>query len=89
MFETSPFYDLLGFLTPAVMQAYVIAMVVAVIAGVIIDVIHKKSAQYFFENAQKAQQSAKRTVSGGEKASLALSTLTNEVQSFPPKARVY
>ena len=79
MFETSPFYDLLGFLTPAVMQAYVIAMFVAVIAGVIIDVIHKKSAQYFFENAQKAQQSAKRTVSGGEKASLALSTLTNEV----------
>ena len=79
MFDTSPFYDLLGFLTPAVMQLYVVDMFVAVVAGVIIDVMHKKSAQYFFENAQKAQQSAKRTVSGGEKASLAVSTLANEV----------
>ncbi|MDH3635488.1 MAG: adenylyl-sulfate reductase [Gammaproteobacteria bacterium] len=79
MFDTSPFYDLLGFLTPAVMQIYVVAMFLAVVVGVIIDVIHKKSAQYFFENAQKAQQSATRTVTGGEKASLAISTLTNEV----------
>ena len=76
---TNPFYDLLGFMTPAVMQTYVILMVLAVIAGVIIDVIHKKSAQYFFENAQKAQKNARRTVSGGEKASLAVSTLANEV----------
>jgi hypothetical protein len=76
---TNPFYDLPGFLTPAVMQTYVVLMVLAVVAGVIIDVIHKKSAQYFFENAQKAQKSAKRSVSGGEKVGLAVSTLTNEV----------
>jgi len=79
MFDTSPFYDLLGFLTPTMMQMYVVAMFLAVIGGTIIDTIHKKSAQYFFENAQNAQKSAKRTVSGGEKASLAISTLTNEV----------
>ena len=76
---TNPFYDLLGFLTPAIMQTYVVLMFLAVIGGTIIDTLHKKSAQYFFENAQKAQQSAKRTVSGGEKASLAISTLTSEV----------
>jgi len=76
---TNPFYDLSGFLTPAVMQFYVIAMVVAVIAGVIIDVIHKRSAQYFFENSQKAQKSATRTVSGGEKMSLAVSLVANEI----------
>ena len=76
---TNPFYDLLGFLTPAIMQTYVVLMFLAVIGGTIIDTIHKKSAQYFFENAQKAQKSAKRTVSGGEKASLAIATLTNEV----------
>ncbi|MCP4982375.1 MAG: adenylyl-sulfate reductase [Gammaproteobacteria bacterium] len=61
------------------MQAYVVAMFLAVVGGTIIDTIHKKSAQYFFENAQKAQQSARRTVTGGEKASLAIATLTNEV----------
>ena len=76
---TSPFYDLLGFLSPTTMQLYVIAMFLAVVGGTIIDVIHKKSAQYFFENAKKAQKSAKRTVTGGEKAALAISTLANEV----------
>jgi len=79
MFDTNPFHDLSGFLTPTIMQVYVVVMFLAVIGGTIIDTIHKKSAQYFFENAQKAQQSAKRTVSGGEKASLAVSTLANEV----------
>jgi hypothetical protein len=79
MFDTNPFYELSGFLTPTIMQIYVVAMFLAVVGGTIIDTIHKKSAQYFFENAQKAQLSAKRTVSGGEKASLAASTLANEV----------
>jgi len=40
---------------------------------------HKKSAQYFFENAEKAKKNAKRTLSGGEKAGLAVATLANEV----------
>jgi hypothetical protein len=79
MFDANPFHDLLSFLTPAAMQMYVVLMFLAVVGGTIIDVIHKKSAQYFFENAQKAQKSAKRTVDGGEKVSLAISTLTNEV----------
>lgn len=79
MFDTNPFYDLLGFLTPTIMQIYVVAMFLAVIGGTIIDTIHKKSAQYFFENAQKAQKSATRTVTGGEKVSLAISTVANEV----------
>ncbi len=79
MSVTSPFYDLLGFLTPTIMQIYVVAMFLAVIGGTVIDMIHKKSAKYFFENAQKAQQSAKRTVAGGEKISIAISTLTTEV----------
>jgi hypothetical protein len=75
----NPFHDLSGFLTPAVMQTYVVLMFLAVVGGTIYDVIHKKSAQYFFENAQKAKKSAKRTVSGSEKASLAISTVANEV----------
>lgn len=76
---TNPFYDLPGFVTPALLQTYVIAMFLAVIAGTIFDVIHKKSAQYFFENAKKAEKAATRTVTSSEKTSLALSTLANEV----------
>ena len=79
MFDTNPFYDLLGFLTPTIMQVYVVAMFLAVVGGTIIDTIHKKSAEYFFENSQKAQKSATRTVTSGEKVSLAISTVANEV----------
>jgi uncharacterized membrane protein len=76
---TNPFHDLTGFLAPAVMQAYVVLMFLAVVGGTLVDVIHKKSAQYFFENADKAKKSAKRSVSGGEKVSLAISTVAHEV----------
>lgn len=79
MFDINPFHELSGILTQAVMQAYVVAMFFAVIAGTIIDTIHKRSAQYFFENAQKAQKAATRTVPSNEKMSLAISTLLNEV----------
>ena len=79
MFDANPFYELLDFLTPAIMQIYVVAMFLAVVAGTLIDTIHKKSAQYFFENSQKAQKAATRTVTGGEKMSLAISTVANEV----------
>ena len=76
---SSPFHELLSFLSPGVMQTYVVLMFLAVVGGTIFDVIHKKSAQYFFENAQRAKESSKRTVDGGEKMSLAVATLTSEV----------
>jgi hypothetical protein len=82
MFTSNPFSELSelsAFITPAIMQGYVILMVIMVIGGTVLDMIHKKSAQYFFENAKKAQKNAKRTVSGGEKVSLAVKTLTSEV----------
>ena len=79
MLDANPFNDLLGILTPEVMQMYIIAMFLAVIGGVIFDTIHKKSAKYFFENAQKAEKAAKRTVSSSERTSLLISTVTSEV----------
>jgi hypothetical protein len=61
------------------MQVYVVVMFILVVAGTLLDVMHKKSAKYFFENAKAAQKSAKRTVSGGEKASMAVATVASEV----------
>ncbi|MGD2161419.1 MAG: adenylyl-sulfate reductase, partial [Gammaproteobacteria bacterium] len=61
------------------MQGYVILMVLLVIGGTILDMMHKKSAEYFFQNSKRAQKDAKRTLSGGEKASLAVQTVANEV----------
>lgn len=79
MFMSNPFSELSALISPTIMQGYIILMVLLVVGGTIIDMIHKKSAQYFFENAKKAQKNAKRSVGGGEKASLAIKTLANEV----------
>jgi hypothetical protein len=79
MITTNPFAELSASISPDIMQLYVILMALAVVAGVIFDVVHKKSAAYFFENAKKAEKNARRTVSSGEKMSLAVSTVTNEV----------
>jgi hypothetical protein len=79
MFTSNPFSELSAFISPEVMQGYVILMVLLVIGGTVLDMIHKKSAQYFFENAKKAQANAKRSVSAGEKAGLAISTIASEV----------
>jgi hypothetical protein len=79
MFMSNPFSVLSEVISPMVMQGYVILMILMVVGGTILDMLHKKSAQYFFENAEKAKKSAKREVSGGEKAGIALKVLTNEV----------
>lgn len=79
MMTINPFVELLDFVPPIVMQVYVIVMLLLVIAGTIFDTIHKKSAQYFFENAQKAKKQATRELSGGEKASIAFKTIAEDV----------
>jgi hypothetical protein len=79
MFTINPFAELSSFIPVAAMQGYVVLMVLLVIGGTILDTIHKGSAKYFFENAKKAEKNARRTVSSGEKAGLAVKTLTNEV----------
>ena len=77
MFTTNPFAGLP--LSSDVMQGYVILMVILVAGGTILDMIHKKSAKYFFANAEKAKKNAKREVSSGESMGLAVSTIASEV----------
>jgi hypothetical protein len=79
MFTNNPFAELSALISTDVMQVYIIIMAILVAGGTILDMMHKKSAQYFFENAEKAKASATRTVSGGEKVGMAVATLANEV----------
>ena len=60
------------------MQAYIIIMILLVAGGTIYDVLHKRSAEYFFRAKQKAEKLASRPVGGGEKASLAIQTIVVE-----------
>ena len=72
MFTSNPFAEISGFLSPDFMQAYVIIMVVLVAGGTLYDIIHKKSAKYFFKNWQQQKSSGARQVGGGEVAALAV-----------------
>jgi len=84
MFTNNPFaglagMELTGSITPAVMQGYIILMVILVALGTILDMWHKKSAKYFFEKSKKWEREAKRQVSGGEKFGLLIKTILSEV----------
>jgi hypothetical protein len=79
MFEVNPFAELSAVISPSILQGYIVLMFILVVVGTILDMMHKKSAQYFFENAEKAKKNAKRTLSGGEKVSMAVATVANEV----------
>ena len=79
MITSNPFAELSALIPPAVMQGYVVLMVLLVIGGTLLDVMHKKSAKYFFEKGQSLKKIAKREVGGGKKMGLAVDTVVNEV----------
>ena len=79
MLTSNPFAELAVPIPPGVMQAYVWLALLLVIGGTVFDVIHKGSARYFFENMQRSKKRGKRNVAGGEKAAIAVKTLTHDV----------
>ena len=54
MISSNPFADLSAVIPNYIMQGYVVAMFLMVIGGTILDMVHKRSAQYFFANSKKA-----------------------------------
>jgi len=74
MFTSNPFAELSASIAPAVMQTYVIVMIVLVVAGTLIEVVHKGSAKYFFENWRKSKSKGSKQVGGGELVSIAIKT---------------
>jgi hypothetical protein len=72
MIETNPFSPLSTSYSPEIMQGFVIVMVALVLLGTLADLIHKKSARYFFDNARRNR--GNRTVGTAERVSLAFKT---------------
>jgi len=75
----NPFTILAETVSPIFMQWFVIAMIIFVIAGTLLDIIHKKNVKYFFENAKKAKLSATKTLSTGEKISVISKTIVSDI----------
>lgn len=61
------------------MQTYVIVMVALVVIMTIVDMLHKKSAKYFFNNAKKAKKNATKELNSGDKVGIAVATIANDV----------
>jgi hypothetical protein len=79
MFTSNPFAEISASVSPALMQGYIILMVVLVAAGTLFDILHKGSAKYFFENMRRAKKSAAKQVEGGEAVSIAIQTVVVDV----------
>jgi len=76
---TNPFAELSASIPPAVMQTYIVVMIILVAGGTLLDMLHKKSAQYFFDNWRRAQDKGTQPVSSGDMVSLAAKTAAVEV----------
>jgi hypothetical protein len=79
MFTANPFAELSASISPAIMQAYVIVMIVLVVAGTLFDIVHKKSAAYFFANWRDSKSAGRQQVGGGKMASLAVQSAVVDV----------
>ena len=79
MLSTNPFSILAETVSPIFMQSFVIVMTILVVAGTLLDIIHKKNVKYFFNNAKKAKLSATKTLSTGEKITVISKTIVSDI----------
>jgi hypothetical protein len=78
MFMTNPFAELSALISPVVMQTYVVVMILLVAGGTLFDIMHKKSAKYFFDHWRNANSRGTRQIGSGEMVSLAIQTAAVE-----------
>ena len=79
MLETNPFSLLSEVVPTIVMQGFIIAMVLLIAFGTIIQMIHHKNLTYFFNNAKKAKLQATREVGTAEKAKILAKTTVYDI----------
>ncbi len=79
MFTINPFSELSQLIPFLVMQVFVVVMIMLVVAGTLMDIVHKKNVKYFFENANRAKKLATNNVNVGKKTSIVLKTVASDV----------
>lgn len=79
MVSSNPFAVIAAFIPPAAIQGYVVVMILLVAGGTLVDIIHKKSARYFFNNWRKMHAQAGRSIGGMKLLDIALRTLFVDV----------
>ena len=77
MLAINPFAALSATIPPAVMQTFVVLMMLLVAAGTLFEIVQKGSAKYFFMNWRRSRGS--RQLGGGELMSIAGKTAVVDV----------
>ena len=79
MFTSNPFAELSSFISPSIMQGYIYVMILLVVGGTLFDVVHKRSAKYFFKAWQSGRENAEKKVGAGQMVSIAVQTAAVDV----------
>ena len=91
MLDHNPFAVAGTSLPAGFLQAFLVVMALAVLAGTLFDVVHKGSAKYFFANMRRSKGKG-RVLGGGERVSIAVQTVVVDVlasgEFCNPKRRV-
>ena len=87
MLDTNPFSILAESVSPLAMQYFVLAMIILIAVGTIIQMVHHKNLTYFLNNAKKAKLSATKELGIGEKTSIIAKTTVvfAIIEVFSPK----
>lgn len=81
MLTSNPFAELSASVPPAIMQTFVVVMAFLVVAGTLVDIVHKRSARYFFDEWRRSRNRARRPVGGGQMVSIAVQTAVVDVMT--------
>ena len=79
MLNTNPFSTLAELVSPLAMQYFVIAMIILIAVGTIIQMINHKNLTYFLNNAKKAKLAATKELGIGEKTSIIAKTTVVDI----------
>ena len=79
MLNNNPFSILAEIIPPSAMQYFIIAMVLLIAIGTIVQMIHHKNLKYFFANAKKAKLSATKELGIGEKTGIIAKTTVVDI----------
>ncbi len=79
---TNPFTPLAPFVSPAVLQGYIVLMALAVAIGTVFDLLHEKKLTFFMQERKRAKAAAKLQLSGADMAAIATRTLVHDVATF-------
>ncbi|MBU1396506.1 MAG: adenylyl-sulfate reductase [Gammaproteobacteria bacterium] len=82
MFTTNPFAPLTAFVSPDLMQGYIVLMVLAVAIGTAFDLLRDKKLTFFLQERQRTKAAARQPLGGADMAAIAARTLAHDIATF-------